>query len=363
MAAGARRVRRVTITDIARHAGVSKGAVSYALNGQPGVSDATRSRILTIANELGWYPNRAARSLSAARADACGLVIARPSRMLALEPFFMEFIAGVEAEFSARSVALTIQLVRDLDEEVEIYRRWWAERRVDGVMLVDLRVDDPRLAEVARLGLPAVLVGGPVEGGEVPCVWHDERGTIAAVVRYLAALGHGHIARVEGVNEFVHTRLRTAAFLEIAQELGLETEVIGTDYTPESSARATRMLLSRRNVPTAIVYDSDILAVTGLGVAHQMGFVVPDDVSIVAGDDSLICEVVHPPLTAVTRDVVAYGSAAARRLLQEVDGEASGDVETPSGALTVRATTDRLRAGPPRGRYTATGSAIRSRYQ
>ena len=346
MATKAGRGRRVTITDIARHAGVSKGAVSYALNGQPGVSAETRARILAIASELGWYPNRVARALSAARAHACGLVITRPSRLLSLEPFFMELIAGVEAELSARSVALTIQLVRDHEEELEIYRRWWAERRVDGVMLVDLRVDDARLVEVARLGLPAVLAGAPVEGSAIPAVWHDEGGTAADTLRYLAALGHRRVARVGGVSEFVHTALRTAAFREIADELGLNADVIDTDFTPESSARATRTLLSQAQPPTAIVYDSDILAVTGLGIAHQLGFAVPDDVSIVAGDDSLICEVIHPPLTAVTRDIVAYGSAAARRLLQEVDGEGAGDVQSPSGVLTVRSTTGKPRAWP-----------------
>src|SRR6478735_2716248 len=121
MAGRSQGARRVTIADIAQHAGVSKGAVSYALNGQPGVSADTRARILAIANELGWYPNRAARALSASRADACGLVIARPARMLALEPFFMEFVSGVEAELSARSVALTIQLAHDPAEEIVIY--------------------------------------------------------------------------------------------------------------------------------------------------------------------------------------------------------------------------------------------------
>src|SRR5690349_24775040 len=80
-------VKRPTIADIAREAGVSKGAVSYALNGQPGVSEETRARILAIASELGWYPNRAARALSASRAHSCGLVLARPARMLALEPY------------------------------------------------------------------------------------------------------------------------------------------------------------------------------------------------------------------------------------------------------------------------------------
>ena len=162
------RARRVTIRDIAERAGVSKGAVSYALNGRRGVSEETRVRILGIADELGWYPNRAARALSAARADACGLVLARPARTLALEPFFMEFIAGVELELASRSIALTIQLVPDIHEEIAVYRRWWGEHRVDGVLMVDLRVKDPRVDELVRLGLPTVVVGGPSENRALP---------------------------------------------------------------------------------------------------------------------------------------------------------------------------------------------------
>jgi len=87
--------------------GVSKGAVSLALNDRPGVSDETRKRILAIVKELHWSPNRAARALSAAKAGACGLVLARPARILALEPFFVELISGAESELSERSIALT----------------------------------------------------------------------------------------------------------------------------------------------------------------------------------------------------------------------------------------------------------------
>ena len=236
------RSRRVTIRDIADRAGVSKGAVSYALNGRPGVSDGTRERILSIAQELGWYPNRAARALSAERADACGLVLARPAKTLALEPFFMEFIAGVESEVSARSFSLTIQLAEDLQEEIEIYRRWWGERRVDGVLVVDLRIDDPRVDVLAHLGLPAVVVGGPVPGGALPSVSHDEASVVFEAVRYLAALGHTRIGRVAGLGQFVHTSQRTEAFRAVAQELGLWAEVLETDYTAESGARATRQV-------------------------------------------------------------------------------------------------------------------------
>ena len=335
------KAERVTIRDIAKRAGVSKGAVSYALNGRPGVSDDTRDRILAIAEELGWYPNRAARALSAARADACGLVIARPARTIALEPFFMEFIAGVESELAARSIALTIQLVRDVREEIAVYRRWWGEHRVDGVLVVDLRSEDPRIEELQRIGLPAVVIGGPLENPDVPCVWHDEAAVVTEAIRYLAALGHSRIAHVCGVAEFVHTTQRTAAFRAAVDDLGLEGEVVETDYSAESGARATRRLVSSPTPPTAILFDSDLLAVTGLGVVQQMGLSVPDDVSIVGWDDSLISQVVHPPLTAITRDITTYGAEAARRLLEAIDGLGEGDVETVRGELTTRGSTAR----------------------
>ena len=357
MAQDTRRGRRVTISDIAERAGVSKGAVSYALNGRPGLSDATRERILRIARELGWYPNSAARSLSAARAHACGLVLARPARTLAIEPFFSELIAGVESELSARSVALTIQLTNDVESELEVYHRWWAERRVDGVLMVDLRLDDPRVAALEELGLPAVVVGGPVEGGALPAVWHDEASVVVEVVQYLAALGHTRIARVAGLTGFVHTAARSEAFLEVTQSLELSAQVVSTDFTPESGARATRQLLSQPEPPSAIFYDSDVLAVTGLGVAQQMGVAVPRDLSIVACDDSLLCQVVHPPLTTVSRDISHYGAQACRRLLAEIEEPGGGgDLETPRGELTPRGSTGPVYVnGRPRARAARRG--------
>jgi DNA-binding LacI/PurR family transcriptional regulator len=270
-------------------------------------------------------------------------VLARPARTIALEPFFMEFIAGAELELATQSVALTIQLVRDVEEEIAVYRRWWGEHRVDGVLMVDLRVDDPRVEELVRLGLPAVIVGGPLENHEIPAIWHDEGKVVTEAVQYLAAIGHSRIAHVTGVGEFVHTTQRTAAFEQAVRTLGLEGEIVETDYSAESGARATRRLLSSPRRATAIIFDSDLLAVTGLGVAQQMGLVVPDDVSIVGWDDSLISQVVHPPLTAITRDIEAYGSAATRHLLAAIAGESVGDLETERGELTTRGSTGRPR--------------------
>ena len=156
--------------------------------------------------------------------------------------------------------------------------------------------------------------------------------------------GHTRIGRVAGVSHFVHTTQRTEAFRSVAQDLGLWAEVLETDYTAESGARATRRLLSAPEPPTAIVYDSDLLAVTGLGVAQHMGFSVPEDLSIVGWDDSLISQVVHPPLTAITRDIQAYGVAATKHLLAAIDGRPIANFETRRGELTPRGSTGRAPA-------------------
>jgi DNA-binding LacI/PurR family transcriptional regulator len=348
--------RRPTIADIARIAGVSKGAVSYALNGQPGISEATRAQIMTIADELGWQPNRAARALSASRADACGLILARPSRTLAFEPFFSGLLSGIESELAARSISLVLQMVPDIDAEQAALRRWWAERRVDGVFLVDLHVDDPRASLVTELGLPAVVVGGPDEGLAVPWVASDDQRAMEEIVRYLAALGHRRIARVSGPSELLHTAARTQAFDEVAALAEAEAVTVPADYSSVTAAQATRQLLIGARAPTAIVFDSDVMALAGLGVAQELGRAVPGDLSLISFEDSVLCELVHPSLTAWTRDVVAFGATAARALLARLDGRDVPSSVIPGQGLTPRGST----APPPgsRGARSSEGQGI-----
>jgi len=336
-------MRRPTIMDIARRAGVSKGSVSYALNGLPGVSESTRSRILSIADEMGWHPNSAARALSGSRAKAVGLALARPASTLGVESFFMQLISGIEAELSRQSIALLLQMVGDSETELTTYKRWWGERRVDGVILTDLRLEDTRVQLLEELAMPAVVVGVPGPYGSLAAVWTDDTAGINAVVDYLAALGHRRIARVAGRADFRHTRTRDETFRAAVERLGLvDGGSIPTDYSAEQGARAARSLLSEQPKPTAIIFDNDVMALAGAGVAHEMGLQVPRDLSIIAGDDSPLCQHVHPPLTAVYRDIGDLGQRAARSLLQLLDGEVATEVRAPSPWLVPRGS-----SGPP----------------
>ncbi|GAB3439018.1 LacI family DNA-binding transcriptional regulator [Actinophytocola sediminis] len=337
--------KRVTIADIAERAGLSKGAVSYALNGQPGVSEATRQRVLRMALEMGWHPNSAAKALSGARAGAFGLVMARSPATLGIEPFFMKLISGMESAMAVSQTALLLQVVADHDLEIATYRRWWAERRVDGVFLLDLRCEDKRVPVLEELRLPAMVVGGPGHHGSLPGVWIDDAGAMVVVIEYLAALRHRRIARVAGMPGMLHTELRTQAFNEVTTRIGIEATTISTDYTPDEGAQATRRLLSAATPPTAIVYDNDVMAVAGVSVAHEMGVDVPGELSIMAWDDSVLCEIVHPALTAVSRDITAYGMHLAEHLVALLDGQEVSDFENAPPRLVVRGSTARPTAG------------------
>jgi DNA-binding LacI/PurR family transcriptional regulator len=338
------KVKRPTIAEIAARAGVSIGAVSYALNGRRGVSPQTRQRILEIADEIGWRPSIAARALSGSRAHAVGLVLTRAADTLGAEPFFMRFIAGLEGELSAHRFGLLLQVTDDHDAAIEAVRLCWAERRIDGLVITDLWERDTRIPVLHQLRVPAVLVGRPRADSALPAVWSDDAAAVVSVVDYLVALGHRRIARVAGLPSLEHTQVRVAAFHDaVAGHHGADATVVDTDYSWEEGAAATRALLSRRRRPTAITFDNDLMAVAALHVAQEMGIAVPGELSIVAGDDSQLCALVRPALTSLSRDIRAYATHAARVLLELIGGRAPASYQDTTARLVVRAST----APPP----------------
>lgn len=311
---------RVTINDIARQAGVSKGAVSYALNGRPGVSSSTRERIISVAGELGWAPNRTARLLSGSRTDTFGLILARDARHLGSEPFYMEFVAGLESVLAEQAYALLLQVTPDLDAELDTYRKWSSERRVDAVAVVDLRVDDPRVPLLKTLDLPAVFVGHPSLSDGRTSVWTDDVSAMTDAVARLASLGHRRLARVAGLSELGHVTIRDEAFLAAVAARGLQGQVVHADFSAEAGRQATRELMLGPGSPSAILFDNDLMAVASLSELATLGITVPGQVNILAWDDSALCEITHPQLSAMSHDVMSMGAHVGRRLFDLRNG-------------------------------------------
>ncbi|MEV0413616.1 LacI family DNA-binding transcriptional regulator [Streptomyces sp. NPDC050448] len=338
--------RRPTIKDIARRAGVSESAVSFALNDRPGVSQDTRARIRRVAEELGWQPNSAARALSGERSGAVGLVLARPAQTLGVESFFLQLVSGIQEVLSAGRVALLFQVVDGIDAECAVYRRWWAERRVDGVLVVDPRTDDPRPELLAQLGLPAVMIGAAGGTGPLSSVWADDARAMAQVLDHLYGLGHRRITHIAGLPGLAHTARRMASLRTEAAARGLGPEHVRsvvTDYSDAEGAAATRRVLAEPEPPTALVYDNDVMAVAGIAVAAELGIAVPGRISMVAWDDSALCRVTHPRLTALVRDTAGFGRLAAEELLAVLAGSPPRARESEQPRLEPREST----APPP----------------
>ncbi|MHA7240337.1 LacI family DNA-binding transcriptional regulator [Arthrobacter sp. TMS1-12-1] len=337
-----------TIAGLAKRLGISKASVSYALNGQPGVSELTRRRVLDLAEELDWYPSSSARALSRSRAGAVGVVLSADPLLIGTEPYFMGLLAGVETALAEGDMALMLRMVgRDPAQERTTYARWAGERKVDGVLVFDHLHEDPRPALLDRLGMPFVLHGAP--GSPVAPGFSgtttDHAADASTIVEHLHDRGHRRIAHVSGPRRFVHEKERIRGVRERAARHGIEVTQVEADYALMSGHDAAATLLGASEAGpgeapvTAVVFGNDLMAMGGLLALRELGLRCPDDVAIVSWDDSLHCRLAAPAVTALSRNPAMQGRVAAELLLALLD---TGRIQTrsmPHGDLVVRSST------------------------
>ena len=316
--------RRPTIDDVAARAGVSSAAVSFAVNGRPGVGEDTRRRILAAVEELGWRPSASARALTEARARAIGLLLSRSVDQLEVDPFFVRFLAGVERTLARSDHDLVLRVAERV--ELGAYERLAAAGRVDGFLLCDVEVDDPRFALLESAGLPVVVAGRPVSPCPFPAVETEHADGMRLVVEHLLELGHRAIGFVGGPEHYEHVQARLAVWRNTLGAAGVE---------PGPVRHAPRLL----DGVTAIVTSSDVLATTLLAEARERGIAVPGALSLTGFDDSPLAALGSPSLTSVRIDYAGFGASAAAQLLATIAGEPPPPYEPGPPELVVRQST------------------------
>lgn len=162
----------------------------------------------------------------------------------------MQFLARLEVELAPRGHGLLLQLVPTKQAQLATIEKWSRSRAVDGLLVVDVEIDDPRIAMLSRPDSPrALVVGDPSVAGPLACMWTDDATSMREAVRHLLGFGHRRIARISGVLTLAHTRIRDDGYRAVMESFGLEPVVVGTDYTPAAGAAATRQVLAGPDAP------------------------------------------------------------------------------------------------------------------
>jgi len=317
--------KRVTISDVAREAGVSMMTVSRVLNDKADVAAETRLRVLEVIRQLGYRPSRLARSLVTKRTNTLGLVVPDNAN-----PFFSDLARGVER--SADESGYIVYLCNtdeDPKRETAILRSL-EERRVDGVVLCSSRLEDEELAAALQGYGAVVLVNRQLSAESVSAVWVDDELAGRLAAQHLLLSGHRRIAFLAGPLASRSGRLRRKGFQSELSAAGVSCPPEWMPHgapTVEGGTTAAYQVLTCQPAPTALFCFNDLVAVGALLACTELGLGVPHDVAVVGADDIPLAALVTPALTTVRVPRYELGSQAVRLLLEQVAGQAGGGQE------------------------------------
>ncbi|GEO96845.1 LacI family DNA-binding transcriptional regulator [Kocuria turfanensis] len=309
-----------TLEDIATAAGVSRSTASRAINGGDRVSPQAQAAVDAAVVELGYTPNRAARSLVTRRTSSIALVIPEPDIRIMADPFFAVIITGITDALRETDVQLVLLMSRNGDDSGRVLR-YLRGGHVDGAIVVSHHRDDPWTTSLPGTGLPTVFIGRPWEARPgVPYVDTDnyQGGRLAA--QHLAAGGRTRVGTVAGPADMTAAADRLAGWREGLREAGLaEGTVVHADFTTVGGQEAALRLFEEAPELDGVFAASDLMALGVLEAVRRRGRSVPEDVAVVGYDNHALSATAVPPLTTVTQPMSAMAATACRILLEEID--------------------------------------------
>jgi DNA-binding LacI/PurR family transcriptional regulator len=304
---------------VARAANVSRATVSRVVNGDRRVRDDTRSAVEAAVKDLGYVPNRAARSLVTRRSGSIGVVIPEPTIQLFGDPFFPRILRGIGDALAAEEMQLVL-LMPQVRADEERVGRYLAAGHVDGALLVSLHGSDPLPEELQRRGIPVVVGGRPPSAG-ITYVDVDNRRGAAAAVQHLLADGRRQVATIAGPQDMPAGADRLAGYHEALRSTGLpasEQLVEIADFSLEGGRSAMERLLARAPKVDAVFVASDLMGVGALSALQAAGRDVPGDVAVIGFDDSPLAAQAQPPMSSVRQPIEEMGREMAQLLIRMV---------------------------------------------
>ena len=342
---------RVRIYEVAAHAGVSPTTVSAAMTGKRPVAEETRQRIEQAIEELGYRANASARALAYGSSGTIALLI--PSLENSLSQIELEFVASVAEAARAREYDVLVSFSGD-DELV--LSRLMDERRADGIVLLEVFLDDVRVERLRSVGFPFVAIGRTAKPSGIDWVDIDFDGLQLSLVSGLTELGHKRITLISGPSDLLKRRYapqhRThRAFNAACTKLGVKGDILECERNAEAGLHRTAELLARDKSLTGLVVVNELALPGVYRAVAEAGLRMPEDVSVIGQCDSRWSTFLAPRLTAAQFPSVEMGRAAVELLVDRL----SGKELAPRGRLILPTivtgeSTGPARAVPPRGR-------------
>jgi LacI family transcriptional regulator len=310
--------RTPSVKDVAAAAGVSLGTVSNVMNRPEVVSSGTRERVERAMSELGFVRNESARQLRAGTSRTLAYVMLDGSN-----PFFHDVAQGIEMAAEDADLSLFVCNSNSRTEREEIHLDRLMQQRVQGILITPINPVTPALDEVARRGIPVVIVDRPNESGEFCSVAVDDVFGGRIAVEHLIDKGHTRVAFIGGPEALGQVRERLQGAREVWEEAGLPADDLihlptSTLSVGEGRSAGERLAgLPSRRRPTAAFCANDLVALGLLQQAIGAGLTVPADLAIVGFDDIEFAAAAAVPLTSVRQPRQELGRTAAALVLDE----------------------------------------------
>jgi len=306
---------RITLTEVARHAGVSRSTVSLVLRGSPLVAQQTRDRVQASIAELGYIYNRGAATLRAARTDVIGLLVCEINN-----PFYAELTAGVDDVLDEQGVVALIANTAEQPERQDRFLQRMREHNVDGVILCPAAGTQPDLLErLRRWRMPCVQALRFLAADDGDYAGVDYQFGMEMVTEHLIRLGHTRIAFVGGNLAHSATAARRAGFAAAMRRHGLPADlIVRCPLTRRAGAEAIGALLDRPDPPTATLCFNDLVALGVMLGLEMRGLKAGRDIAVTGFDDVPEAALSRPALTTVATSARQIGQEAARLLLRRL---------------------------------------------
>ena len=309
----------VSLKDIALHCGVSVATVSKVLNGQQGIGEVTRKKVLAAAKELGYTANSAARALKTNKTYNLGILFVDLQNSGFMHEYFASMLNyfRIESEQKGYDITFINSNVGHLNRS---YLQHAMYRGVDGVALICADFKDPLVEELAYSDLPVVTLDHVYHNRTA--VLSDNTNGIMSLLKYVYEKGHRKIAYIHG-NETSVTENRMTGFYKAVEELGLtipDEYIRECEYhEPDSCHEATKELLSLKDRPTCIFFSDDYSYIGGANAIAEAGLRIPDDISVVGYDGIHMAKMISPKLTTWEQNTKELGRIAADKLIERIE--------------------------------------------